>query len=478
VGAKGTRHVEALVALAVLLLVAPPVHRYYAQQASRYALTAAVADDGTLVLDGYVDVLGIDRSVVDGHTYSDKAPAQPLAGVPLYALYRAIGGEPATELRTERNLGLWWQTLWFAAIPAAALAVLIRREASLAVPDRPSIATATALALVCGTLLLPFGAMLFTHVLTAALGLAAARHIAIPPGGPGAHRHLLVAGALLGTAVAVEYTALLLVLVLAVAATLRHAHVALIATIGAAVPIALLGWYHTAVFGRPWETGYRHSAGYADLHAQGALGFESPRWDRLGDALLGARGLLVLSPIVLMGAVGLLARARKSELRWHVSTAAGVIGTFLVFQAGWPLPTGGDSPGPRHLLPALPFLAFGVAEAFRRWTLLTSATAVVSATVMLAATTTDPLLPMDGGHPRQWFQAILDGRTIDTVLTMATGRWAVVVPIVLAGTAAWLAITIDRASSATMEPLIDLRDDRSVDERSERADLMPPARSR
>ena len=58
------------------------------------ALTAAIWDDGTLVLDRYEAQLSVDRAVRDGHLYSDKAPGQPLLAVPFYAMYRGVGGEP------------------------------------------------------------------------------------------------------------------------------------------------------------------------------------------------------------------------------------------------------------------------------------------------------------------------------------------------------------------------------------------------
>ena len=46
-------------------------------------------------------------------------------------------------------------------------------------------------------------------------------------------------------------------------------------------------------------------------------------------------------------------------------------------------PYGGDSPGPRFFIPALPFLALGLAPAFARWR---APTAVLAAASVLAST--------------------------------------------------------------------------------------------
>lgn len=420
-----------LVALTVLLVVAPLVHRYYAQQASRYTLSAAIWDDGTVSLDGYEGVLGIDHAVVDGRVYSDKAPAQPILGAPLYGAYRAVGGESAKVLRVERNLGLWWQTFWFAAVPAGLLAVLLRREAGERSAGPPWTATAAALAVGCGTLLLPFGALLFSHVLAATLGFAAHRLIWAEPAERWPKRAPIV-GVLLAGAVAVEYTSVVLVAVLGTAAWVHHRRQVARVILGAAPVLIGLGWYLTTVFGGPLTTGYEYSATYGALHDTGILGFGLPTPSELGEVLVGERGVLVTTPVAGIGLVGLIALVRKRAASGAVTTALAVAFVFVLVHAGLGHDTWGDGPGPRHLVPALPFLTTGVAYAFERLRLLTAATALLSVTVMVAATITDPLLSIRTGHPRQWFDALADGRTIDSILTMWLGSWAILVPLFVA----------------------------------------------
>ena len=83
-----------LLAVVVLLVTAPVLQPLMAQQASRYALTAALWDGQTITVDAYDHLLSVDRAERDGRVYSDKAPGQPLLAVPAYAAYRALGGHP------------------------------------------------------------------------------------------------------------------------------------------------------------------------------------------------------------------------------------------------------------------------------------------------------------------------------------------------------------------------------------------------
>ncbi len=69
---------------------------------------------------------------------------------------------------------------------------------------------------------------------------------------------------------------------------------------------------------------------------------------------------------------------------------------YFLYNAGYWLPFGGGSPGPRFLIPALPFLALGLAPAYRRLPALTLALAIPSVTFMLAGALTFPLIGDNG----------------------------------------------------------------------------------
>jgi hypothetical protein len=458
--AERLRRREAVLLVALVLAATVPVVQYLLdQQQSRYALTAAVWDDGTLRLDRYTHVLGVDRAERDGHTYSDKAPGQPMLGVPFYALYRAVGGEPATVPRQRGNLGLWWVSVWSAAVPAAVLAWLMRRKAAEASPRH---ATAAAAALAFGTMLWPFATQLFSHVLSGLLGFAAwvvldadgrrrdggAEEVAASPG------RLAAAGALAGAAVLTEYTLGLLAVILLVVAVLRHRLRAGWLALGGIPPAILLGLYNNAVFGGPLRVSYNAAAYFGEHHAQGLVGVQVPDPGLLATVLVGGRGLLTQTPIVLAALAGcvLLWRAGGRSRRLAVVPAV-VFAAFVALQGGWSNATGGASPGARYVVPALPFLAAGAAAAFARWPRVTTAATAVGVVAMGFATLTHPLV----GRTElfgidNWVARAVQGQWTVTILTPVIGRWGIVVVLLAsAGLAAWLAVTVRRANRAEAE---------------------------
>jgi hypothetical protein len=117
---------------------------------------------------------------------------------------------------------------------------------------------------------------------------------------------------------------------------------------------------------------------------------------------VGGRGLLLSSPVLALAAVGLVLLWRR-RLRAEAGLAAAVVLAFLLVEAGYFLPYGGISPGPRFFVPALPFLALGFPLAFRRWRLVTYA-----ATVFSVVATTEILL--------MWARTPPEGRVLATRL--------------------------------------------------------------
>ena len=93
---------------------------------------------------------------------------------------------------------------------------------------------------------------------------------------------------------------------------------------------------------------------------------------------------------------------------------------FFLFEASYATPFGGGSPGPRQLIPILPFLALPLATAFRRMPLTTLALAAVSAGEMVAATVTHPL--EYGEHTADWFNRLGAHDFSATVLNFFSGR--------------------------------------------------------
>src|SRR5438876_3836154 len=91
---------EASLTMLACALLASYAYFYQAggwNQNSRFDLVRALVERGTVRIDAYADNTG-DKTVFDGHVYSDKAPGQALAAVPLVAIGTAfanvVGADP------------------------------------------------------------------------------------------------------------------------------------------------------------------------------------------------------------------------------------------------------------------------------------------------------------------------------------------------------------------------------------------------
>ena len=167
------------------------------------------------------------------------------------------------------------------------------------------------------------------------------------------------------------------------------------------------------------------------LNSGGFFGITLPRWDAVRDLLFAGRGLLVLTPVIVMAIVGIVLMRRRGH-RAEAWTIAGVAIAYFVYNIGYWQPFGGGTPGPRFLMPALPFVAIGFAFAYRRFPATTLALAIPSGLWMVAASLTYPLLGLQGTGT--WVSDLGDGTLEHTVLTVlgVHSNWLAALPILLA----------------------------------------------
>ena len=225
------------------------------------------------------------------------------------------------------------------------------------------------IALAVGSLWGPYSTMLFSHVTagTALLGLwlalrrdVTAQSLQDPLTPVARWRGLwlpLVGGAGGALAVAADYLLVLSVvpMVLLLASPRRWP----LWLLGAAPIAALVAWYHHAAFGSAWAVGYDFQQNFAFARGRSSTFDRSPLsglWVLFG-AGHGA-GLLVQSPVWLLGVVGLLHRDT-----WRIGVA---LLPWILALSMHHTPWGGGTRDYRYLLPALPALAVGVAMGWRR----------------------------------------------------------------------------------------------------------------
>jgi hypothetical protein len=198
--------------------------------------------------------------------------------------------------------------------------------------------------------------------------------------------------------------------------------------------IPLLLYNHYAF--RSWT----HLA-YSDVPRQqkGFFGIGAPNLRVLSTLLFDSRGLLTLSPVLIMGAIGTVMLYRRGK-RAEALTIGGICLCFLTYNSGYYLPFGGGSVGPRFLDTLLPFLAFPTALTLKRFPGPTIALAAISITTMMIATVTHPLVGYES-ETVTWVRYLSKGLFQPTIASAyGLGRgWGGIWPFFLAAGAALLA---------------------------------------
>lgn len=356
-------------------------------QNSRLGLTMAIVEDGALSIDAYSENTG-DYALYEGHRYSDKAPGTSFLGVPVYAAFRQIVGGLSLESRLAgmasgsaigntitgedsasvmrkayQAAALYVLMLFTGALPSAVLAVLLYNLLkTVAVAPRGRLGVVLVYAL--GTGAFPYASAFMGHQLAAALLFAAFYLLVKMRQGESARARLVLVGFLLGYALITEYPTLLVVLPLSVYAAYRlrgePTGLAWIA-LGAMPPLGLLAWYDHAIYGTIVPLGYRYSALWQAEHGTGFLSLTYPRLSVVGELLFGTyRGLLTLSPALLLAAPGYLYLWRDKRNRAEGLVSLTAVLAFLLFNSASCMWGGGFAIGPRYLLPALPFLVWPI----------------------------------------------------------------------------------------------------------------------
>ena len=376
--------VLALVAVAALGFM----HAANTQDKTRLALTQALVEHGEIHIERYGEP--VDRAVYGGHIYTDKAPGLSLLAVPA-----VVGLRGVEHLAGERTPLLWDSAprLWALRVVLLGpfLLVLVWLVGRMSEAVAVGTGAATALATGLGTMLGPLSSVLFAHVPAACLAFAS--FVVIATGRSG--RRSLVAGLLAGAAVLVEYDAALAVIAVAIYVMVRHGPPHLLRFCLGGLPAALvLGAYDTLAFGKPWRLSYHYIGGaFASEQAGGFFGISLPRATGLVQTLVGERGLLTVSPVLAAAAFGLFLLWK--ERRLEAGICALVVVAYLMLEAGYFLPYGGFSPGPRFFASALPFLLLGLPLAVKRHPRAVGVLLVVSVLLTTANALTWPAFAPD-----------------------------------------------------------------------------------
>lgn len=372
--------------------------------ATRLFSALSLVERGEATIDRY-QTLTIDKAQFTRksgtHYYMDKAPGVTLMAAPVvWATNWITGGNSYDQVIDITNpkladfmrLRLMLAVAFGAALLTAFAAVLLF-DLGTGITGSPAAGLFAALGYSLGSIVWGWSTTLFGHAPVAALLLIATWAIWRGTSGTreiGRWRYPLMAGGALGWAVAIEFPSALGGVAIGLWALWRSREAAwpvrrrlyLIAVGTAVVAVLPLAAYNQFAFGTPFMTGYQGVVGFGGMN-EGLFGLTYPKPYVLWEILFGTRrGMLWVAPVLVLGALGVARMIRNPATKDLGVLALSVILIVLAVNASYAYWDGGASVGPRHSVPAIPFLALGLAPF---WASLRSRGAKVAAAALLGA---------------------------------------------------------------------------------------------
>jgi hypothetical protein len=351
--------------------------------ATRLFGTLSLVERGEATIDRY-QTLTIDKAQFTHngvtHYYMDKAPGMTLMAAPVIWATNWVTGVRSYDqviditnpaLAAFLRVRLELAVACGAAVLTAFAAVLLL-DFGTGITGSPTAGLFGALGYALGSVVWGWSTTLFGHAPVAALLLIATWAIWRGTSGArelGRWRYPLMAGAALGWAAAIEFQAAFGGIAIGAWALWRsrdatwavRRRLYLVAVGAALVAVSPMLAYNQFAFGTPFMTGYSGVVGFKGMN-QGMFGLTYPKLMPLyGITLHSRRGLLWVAPVLVLGVAGLIRLLRQRETRDLGLVAVAVVVIVLSVNASYAYWDGGASTGPRHSVPAIPFLAIGLA---------------------------------------------------------------------------------------------------------------------
>lgn len=342
----------------------------------------------------------VDKAFYNGHYYTEKAPGASYFALPVAWIgSQFIDTEDIIAEPWIGNILLYWATVFSVSILSCGAAVCFRR---LLCELNPSLSVRNAailtLLVFAGSTVLPYATVLFGHQVAASLlvigvyfGLIAARR----EDAGEAVRYACCSVLAFSLAVFSEYPVAVPIMIIAGALFLcaRHKTSLLKAAPIALLPAAALLVHNWVSFDNPFALGYGKLQGsqFEAGMSRGFFGVASPSLESAWQLLFGPyRGLFIYSPVLVAACAAFFYWPRRLAKTVGSAFICGAL-ALLIVNSSYMFWQGGTCFGPRHLVPAIPLIATGLAylpEAWFRHPVLWILAAVSAAINFIGTSTT------------------------------------------------------------------------------------------
>lgn len=375
-------------------------------ESSRLDLVYSIVERHTLNIDAYHENTG-DKAFYKGHYYTEKAPGLSFFAVPVYIFIKAavlIFKLPISFAFPNSLTIFYLLTLICIGVPSALLGIIFYKFTGYFTNNR-KFQLAVALSYSLATMAFPYATLFVGHQFSAALGFAAF-FIAFRMKQKKCEdwKQLMLVGFVSGYAIISEYPMAIVAAALFfyTSAFLKSKKNIAFFILGALPPILLLIYYNYKCVGNPFIPTYKYLVFIPEFEGakKGLFGIGNFSFRSLYGITFGPyRGLFRTSPILLLSMPGFYYLFKKREYRPEYYFYLFVASAFVFMNSSYYAWDGGATMGPRHIIPALPFISIGLVfflEGFRgnRWAKsIFRVLFMFSFLMMLFGTAVDPRLP-------------------------------------------------------------------------------------
>ena len=364
VGLAATRRASLALLALMLCVYGATTGGSVATDLASYEVTRSIVEHGSVAMSFNVLDTEAERGV-DGRYYAPVGIGHPLYSVPFYLVAR--GAQQTLRLRIGKPESLTKAGVVAGSAVASALVVLVVFRFALSLTGVPGAAAGVALACGLGTTLWPYSKFGFNAPL-AALAVLAGTYWVWLGARRGRDSLLALGAACLGFGALTRHELFVLAIPaigwLWLESTRVRQFTRRLLVFSLPMAMALGVWlsYNYIRFGHPLDTG---------LWRDPAVRFDGPMLAGLHGLLLSpGRSLVLYNPLVVLGLVSLTWLFRRD--RNTALLVGGTAVTLLLVIARMRQWDGGESYGPRYLVPVVPVLLLPIAPWLaagrRRWT--------------------------------------------------------------------------------------------------------------